>query len=70
MNNSEASTCLPNQREIYRDLKNKGVDLLPAQSMDARSQQFRNNGRYCEYHQDQGHTTNECRTLAREIEKH
>lgn len=60
---------MPNQIEIYRDLKNEGV-LSPTPPMGAKSLPYRNNGKYCEYHQDQGHTTDERRTLAREIEKY
>lgn len=67
INNSRATLCLSNQREIFQDLKRRGI-LLQAPPMDARSSQYRNNGKYCEFHQDQGHTTDECRTLTREIE--
>lgn len=66
-NNTRSVARRPSQGEIFKDLKNKGV-LLPPPPMDERTQQFRNNGRYCEYHQD--HTTDKCRTLAWEIEKH
>lgn len=38
--------------------------------MNTRTLPYRANGKYCEYHQDQDHTTEECRTLAREIEKY
>lgn len=58
-----------NQKGMFYELKIKGA-LTPARPMDTRSQQSRSIGKLCEYHQDQGHTTEECRSLAREIEKH
>lgn len=32
--------------------------------------QIRNNRKYCEYHKDKGHTTNECRALAKVLLEH
>lgn len=59
----------PDQKKIFYELKNKGVLATP-KPMDIRTQEWRNNGKYCEYHQDQGHTTEECKSLAREIKRH
>lgn len=37
--------------------------------MMVESATYRENGKYCEYHQDSGHTTTECRSLARAIKQ-
>lgn len=66
---TNTTATIPGQKEIFRNLKSKGI-LLPIKPLDSRTLPYRSNGRYCEYHQDQGHTTKECRTLAREIEKY
>lgn len=60
---------IPNQAKIFRELKDKGV-IPPGRPLDERTRRFRDNGRFCEYHQDVGHNTDECRSLAREMEKY
>lgn len=35
--------------------------------MNESSAQFRNNGKNCEYHKDKGHTTQECKALAKAL---
>ncbi|KMZ76197.1 hypothetical protein ZOSMA_105G00240 [Zostera marina] len=59
---------IPNHREIFYDLKNKGI-LSQPQPMNSKTLPYRNNGKFCEYHQNQGHTANECRTLEKEIKR-
>lgn len=58
-----------NQKKLFCELKSKGI-LSSPRPMDDRTQQSRNNGKFCKYYQDQGHTTKECRSLAKEIERH
>lgn len=56
-----------NQTEVFLALKGAGA-LLGVRPMKVESVAYREKRKYCEYHQDSGHTTTECRILARTIE--
>lgn len=66
---TSTATPIIDQKEIFRDLKNKGI-ITPTRSSDTRNLPYKTNDKYCEYHQNQSHSTEECRTLASRIEKY
>lgn len=61
-NTSNSTKPKENQTDKFLELQNIQP---PAKPMSETTAQIRNNGKYCEYHKDKGHTTNECRALAK-----
>ncbi|KMZ63548.1 hypothetical protein ZOSMA_3G00250 [Zostera marina] len=56
-----------NQRDKFLELQNI---LPPPKPMSEATTQVRSNGKYCEYHKDKGHTTKDCRVLAKVLAEH
>ncbi|KMZ68651.1 hypothetical protein ZOSMA_234G00260 [Zostera marina] len=50
-----------NQRDKFLELQQS--TLPPTRPMNEATAQARNNDKYCEYHKDKGHTSNDCRAL-------
>ena len=55
-----------NQREIYLDIKNKSI--LPHPPPIRTSAYRRDKSQWCEYHQECGHTTKDCRELKKGLD--
>lgn len=57
-----------NQREVSFELNKKGI-LPTLKTMRSDTREFRDNSKYCEYHQDIGHHIGKCKTLAVSIKQ-